>query len=264
MEDQSDVSSEVTDNTPVVEESASQAEPSGAEQQASAPEVKPEEKQAPFHEHPRFKELIDQNRSFKEMDAQRSQAIERMQQELYALRQQAAPKKETPVDPFLADLEKVNPAYAKSLQAIYEQAGKTTQLEQRIAQYEAQQFQKEATTHFSKLLDDNKVTDPFDRKQYERAVRAEVYERESRGQKLGLKDLEKIVGEYHSEYKKTMEERERAITAKYVTAKKADSTPKGATGGAATSSSTKKLAADDYAGQAKWLAGQIRGMKKTI
>ncbi len=265
MEDQeSSVSSEVTDNTSVVEESAPQAESSEAETQVSAPEIKAEEKPAPFHEHPRFKELIEQNRSFKEQDSQRAQTIERMQQELYALRQQATPKKEEPKDQFLADLEKVNPAYAKSLQSVYDQANKTTALEARIAQYEQQQFQKEAVSHFNSLLETNKITDPMDRKIYERAVRAEVYERESRGQKLGLKDLDKIVNEFHSEYKKAMEDRERAITAKYVTAKKADVTPKGSTGGIASGSSTKKLAANDIAGKAKWLANEIRNMKKTI
>ncbi len=264
MTDEVEVSSEETDNTPVVEESGSQPESSGAESQEAAPEKIPEEKPAPFHEHPRFKELIEQNRTFKEESALRAQALESMQRELQYLRNQAAPKKEEPKDAFLADLEKVNPAYAKSLQAIYDQAGKTTQLEQRIAQYETQQFQKEAINHFNSVLAANKVTDPYDRKMYERAVRAEVYDRESKGQKLSINDLDKIVNDFHAEYKQAMESKERANTAKYVTAKKADTTPKGTTGGVASTPGAKKLAAGDIAGQAKWLANEIRAMKKQI
>lgn len=267
MSDEVEVSSESSDNTPVVEESSPQLESSGAEAQESAPEEKQEEKPAPFHEHPRFKELIEQNRSFKEQESQRGQVIERMQQELHALRQQAiqaVPKKEEPRDQFLADLEKVNPAYAKSLQSVYDQANKTSALETRIANYEAQLFQKEVANHFNSLLETNKVTDPMDRKIYEKAVRAEVYQREQNGPKLGIRDLDKIVNEFHAEYKKAMDDRERAITARYVTAKKADVTPTGATGGAAKSSTAKKIPAGDFSGQAKWLANEIRNMKKTI
>jgi hypothetical protein len=59
-----------------------------------------------------------------------------------------------------------------------------------------------------------------------------------------------------------MEARERAITAKYVQTKTKDATPKGATGGTPKVSTSKKLAAGDISGQAKWLADQIRAMKK--
>lgn len=256
----SDESSEESVDTPVVEESAPQAEASGVEENESPPEVKTEEKQTPFHEHPRFKELIDQNRAFKEESSQRAYALEAMQRELQSLRNQV-PKKEEPKDPFLAELEKVNPEWGKSLQAVYDQAGKTGQLEQRIAQYEQAQFAEKAMNKLSGLMESNKI-DPVDRKLYDRAVRAEVYDREARGEKLGLKDLDKIFNEFHTEYSKAMEDRDRRVTAQYTTAKKTDVTPKGTTGGAAASSGMKKLAANDTAGQAKWLADQIRAMKK--
>ena len=68
-----------TGDTSVTEESGSQSESSEAEPQQAAPETKQEEKPAPFHEHPRFKELIEQNRNFKEDAAQRAQAMEAMQ-----------------------------------------------------------------------------------------------------------------------------------------------------------------------------------------
>lgn len=256
------VSTDSTDSTSTVEETAPQAEPTDAEPTEAAQETKTEEKPAPFHEHPRFKELIEQNRSFKEQSEKYQQDMYRLQAQLEAIKEQSKPKSEPVEDPFLADLKKINPEYAKSLQTIYDQANMAKQLEQRLSQFEQAQFAEKAVSHFNKLLDDNKVTDPMDRKIMERAVRAEVYERESRGAKLTLKDLDKITNDFHAEYKATMEARERAITAKYVTAKKADSTPKGATGGAATAPSAKKLKAGDLAGQAKWIADQIRQMKK--
>jgi hypothetical protein len=255
-------SSETPESTPTPEPDP-QPEPSGAEQQAAAPEETPkEEKPTPFHEHPRFKELIEQNRTYREQfDKQREEFV-RLQTQMEALREASRPKPEPVKDPFLADLEKVNPEYAKSLKTIYDQASLAKQLEQRLAQFEQAQFAEKAVSHFNKLLDDRKISDPMDRKVIERAVRAEVYDLESRGQKLTLKDLEKITNDFHAEYKNAMDARERAITAKYVQQKKQDTTPKGATGGTAKGTSVKKLAANDFQGQAKWIADQIRTMKK--
>ena len=253
---------DVTDSTSTVEESAPQAEPTDAEPTEAAQE-KQEEKLAPFHEHPRFKELIEQNRLAKEQSEKYQQDFYRLQAQLEALKEQSKPKVEEVKDQFLADLEKVNPAYAKSLEPIYAAAAQAQKLEQRLAQFEQAQFAEKAVSHFNKLLDDNKITDPMDRKIMERAVRAEVYEREARGAKLTLKDLDKITNDFHAEYKATMDARERAITAKYVQAKTQDkAAPKGATGGAATTPGMKKFKAGDISGQAKWLADQVRAMKK--
>ncbi len=266
MSEDVEVSSEETGDTVVTEESGSQPEASTAEQhtetQEAAPETTTEEKPAPFHEHPRFKELIESNRTYKEQLEKQREDFIRLQTQMESFREQSKPKVEQPKDPFLADLEKVNPEYAKSLQGIYKQAGMVQELQNQLAQFQQAQFAEKAVSHFNKLLDDRKVTDPLDRKIMDRAVRAEVYEQESRGRKLNLKDLEKITDDFYSEYKAGMDARERATTAKYVQGKTQDKTPKGATGGAAKAPTTKKLAANDFSGQAKWLADQIRGMKK--
>lgn len=260
-----EVSSEVSDESVAVEESAPQAEPvETAESQEAAPAPTQEEKQVPFHEHPRFKELIEQNRGFKDGLTQREQAIERMQQELHSLREQLKPKSEPPKDKFLEDLAKVDPAYAASIKPVYEQAQLVSKLQARLDQIEQQQTSKEVYGEFNRLLETNKVTDALDKRLYEQALTAEAYARRGRGENLSVKDLSNLFNNFHSEYRKAMEERERAITAKYVTAKKADVTPKGTTGGAATAPVGKKIAAGDLAGQAKWLANQIRDMKKTI
>lgn len=261
-----------TNDIPVVEESAPQAESSGTETQESAPE-KQEERigfNDPKHpDHGRFKELLDGQREYKQKFEQAEQerasyrqSIEQMQRELHYLRTAQAPKKEEPKDPFLADLEKVNPAYAKSFQSVMEQAAKTAQLEQKLARYEQQQDMEKGVSHFNGLLESNKVSDPTERKLYERYVAAEVYELRNRGEKVSLKDLDKIFNGFHDEYKKAMDARDRATTAKYSTAKKADLSPKGATGGAATAPVAKKFKSLDSPDTAAWLAKEIRAMKK--
>ena len=258
MEDEVE-SSESTGDTSVSESSDSQSESSDAPEQKVQADTK--EAPTPFHEHPRFKELIEQNRAFKEESSNRAQALEAMQRELQALREQSAPKKETPKDQFLEDLRQINPEYAKSFQSVMDRAAKAEAVEQRLQQYENQQFAERAVNHFNKLLETNKISDPMDRKLYERAVRAEIYEKEAAGAKLGLKDLDKIFGEFHSEYSKAMEDRSRKQTASYVQEKAKDKAPKSTTGAPAAPGS-KKIAAGDYAAQAKWLSDQIRSMKK--
>lgn len=265
MEDNTE-SSETTDSTPTVEESESQPESTGAEQSVSAPEKAQEEKpvEPPFHEHPRFQELIRERQEARQREEKYQQDMYRLQAQLETLKEQSKPKVEQPKEKFLADLEAIDPSYAKYLQSVQQQAAKSEALEQRLQQFEQQQFAEKAVAHFNKLLDDSKITDPMDRKIVKYAVTQEVTARESQGQKLSLKDLDKITSDFYSEYKNTMESRERAITAKYVQTKTQDKAqaPKGATGGAAVSSVAKKLKGNDFSGQAKWLADQIRAMKK--
>lgn len=261
MED-NEVSSESTGESTVTEQSDSQPDPTPeATTEENVVEAKQEEKQAPFHEHPRFKELIEQNRAFKEESAQRARAFEAMQQELQSLRQSTLPKKEEPKDPFLADLEKVNPAYAKSFQSVMDRAAKAEEIERRLQAYETQQFQEKALGRFNSLLSENKVSDPMDQKIYKAAIREAVIDMEQSGKKLGIKDLEDVFSTFHKEFSKAMEDRDRKRTASYVQEKVKDKTPKNTTGIPA-GSGTKKIAAGDIAGQAKWLASQIRDMKK--
>lgn len=262
MEDTESVDQSVeSGDTSVSEESTSQVEASDAEEQDSTPEKQPEEKPTPFHEHPRFKELIEQNRAFKEESTLRAQAIENMQRELHNLRQQSLPKKEEPKDEFLADLEKVNPAYAKSFQSVMERAAKAEDVERRLQAYETQQFQEKALNKFTSLLSENKVTDPMDQRIYKAAIREAVIDMEQSGKRPGIKDLDNLFSTFHKEYSKSMEDRNRKLTASYVQDKTKDRAPKSTTGLPAAPGG-KKLAAGDISGQAKWLANQIREMKK--
>ena len=178
------------------------------------------------------------------------------------MKQQLIPKKEEPIDPFLADLEKVDPRYAQSLKSVYEQAAMTKTLHNELRRMQEQQFAKEAYSHFDGLLSSNKVTDDLDKDLYKSAVEAEVFRRESRGDKLGLKDLDSIFNTFHTKYTKAIEDRNRKLTASYIKDKTKDAPLKGATGGAPAGTPSKKLAAGDFSGQAKWLADQIRSMKK--
>lgn len=253
--------SEELNDTSVVEEASSQEAPSEAES-IEASQEQPQEKPAPFHEHPRFKELIEQNREARSESERAKQELARLQYELQSMKQQLAPKKEEPVDPFLRDLEKVNPEYAKSFKVLQEQAAKAAVLEQQWQQYQAQQYAEKAYSHLDGLLKTNKVEDPMDQDLYRSAIEAEVFKREHRGEKLTLNDLDKIFSSFHTRYMKYNEDRERAITSRYTSSKRSDQTPAPTTGGAATTSSMKKFSSIDSPEAIKWFAEQLRSSKQ--
>lgn len=256
-----EVSSEQTDSSPAIEESVSQTEPTNEAVTQDAQTVEQEEKPAPFHEHPRFKELIDQNRGFKEQSEKYQQEMSRLQQELQSIKQQVTPKKEEPVDPFIRDLEKVNPEYAKSYRQLAEQAKVAQQIQQQFQQYQQQQFAEKAVNHFDNLLSTNKI-ESADQDLYRAAIKAEIYEREAKGERLGINNLDSIFKSFHNKYSKYLEDRDRKITARYVTDKKSDQAPASTTGGAATAPVMKKFSSVDSPETIKWLADQLRAAKR--
>lgn len=231
MEDEVE-SAEQTEGTSTFENSESQPESTDApEHEAQATdEAKEEEKPLPFHEHPRFKELVEERKSYKESLEKLQQDFQRTQDELRSFRQQTAPKVEEPKDKFLEKLKEIDPEYAASLQGMYEAAKVGKDAMARLQQMEQQNFAQTAQNHFKSLLDNNKVSEDL-KGRYEREVRSLVYEEESKGKKLGLNDLDRIFNTVHGEYSKFLKDYERKLTASYVTAKKKDAAPRGSTGG---------------------------------
>lgn len=275
MSDESEeVSSESTDSTPAVEESASQTESSGAETQEAAPDKTKEAPEVPFHEHPRFKELIEERRAFKEqLDQQRGYA-EAMQNELRAMRSAQAPQKvsEPKHKQLIEQLKAVNPEFAafqeeilSNLEEAKKEAALAKEVQKRLENYEQREFQTTAVSKLNSLYEQNKVPETL-RKRYDREVRALAYETESQGKKLGIQDVEKLFNSVHGEYAPFIESLKRETLKGYVQAKKSDSAPAGATGGAAFTPGAKKFSPlgsqEGFQQTTKWLADELRKAKK--
>src|SRR5690349_17852905 len=93
---QTDVSTE--SSTEVSSDSAATATP-------VAPVVQEQQKaEAPFHEHPRFKEIIDQNRTYRS-------ELTNLQKQIAELSKPKQAETAPSVHPFISDLEKINPQY---------------------------------------------------------------------------------------------------------------------------------------------------------
>lgn len=221
---ESDVS--VDTSTPASNEPASSA-PATGEQTAQPSETSQEK---PFHEHPRFQELVQQKneaqqrisqyeKQLQEMQSQYEQRFQQMQAQLQPKPQQFDPQK------FLQRAKQIDPEFAQTLEWQAEQA---RQLQQRIDAMNQERLRETATSKLQGLFEQNKV-DAKMRPLYEAAIKASAYE----NPKFGINDLDKLFATTHETYSKLFDEMKRAERASYVDQKKKDATPATQTGGAA-------------------------------
>lgn len=271
MED-NEVSSEESVDSSVNEESTSQVESSEAGPQEAAPEPK-EEPQIPFHEHPRFKEIIDERRAFKEQLDKQSGYLEALQRELQASRAaQPKPVNEPKYKPLLEHLKAINPEFAayqedilNRTEAAEKRAAAAEEVQKRLEAYEQREFQTSALNRLQNLYESNKIPETI-RTRYDREIRSLAYDQEIQGKKLSLKDIDNLFSSVHNEYTPFLESLKRETLKGYVQGKRSDSTPAPATGGAAFTPGAKKFKPVDsqegFQQTTKWLAEQLRAAKK--
>ncbi len=208
------------------EASESQSE-AGTTVQAAAPE--PKQETTPFHEHPRFKELVEQKndaqRQYQAMQAQ----YKAMEQQINSLRQ-SQPKAPTETDQLLEDLKKVDPRLAKVIESQLQAAETAKSVQERLSQFETraqeesqQRTVASAVARINSLHETNKASDfgkQFINNQLDLAYR---------GGKLDASDPAAIEAAYKqaSDAIKAYEDNlKRTLTESYVQSKKADaSTP---------------------------------------
>jgi chromosome segregation ATPase len=206
---------------------------SATEVSAAESQVQPSaEPQMPFHEHPRFKELIQERNTFKEQ-------IEAMQKQMEALnsqRQQAQQKEH----PFVAKLKEIDPQYGEWAGGV---EGLKKDLEEMRAWKQEQQRQalvNEYNSSIEKLHSENKVPDNLrDR------IKREIDRQAVTNPKLGMKDLPAIYKQVMDEEMKYVESLKRSERASYVADKSKDvKAPQTQTKGAPAGQKTKPAQMD--------------------
>lgn len=230
-------------------------------QETATPEVEaPKTPEVPFHEHPRFKELVEQKNTFADQLKAATAAQQALQHELAQIREsqkQASAPKPPNYDPLLKQLEQVNPEFASLMKAQMEKAKSVEVLEQRLAQQE--QFyqsyqQQQALSQFDKLCTDNNVNPLF------KEAYGDIVANIANVRGAQLSELPKIFKEVHDRLSKSLGEYERSVTAKYVTQKTGDTKPVAKPGGAPATPGGKQapMTAEDAK---KELAAAIRAMR---
>lgn len=260
-----------SDSTSTVENTDSQSESTEAVQQDAAPAK--QEEQVPFHEHPRFKELIEERRAFKEQLDQMRGYNEALQKQMEGLRT-AQPKSvnEPKYKQLVNELEGYNPAFAKSYEELItkqEQMEKrleeAAQIRQELEQYKQAEFQSKANSRLESLLTSNKITGKT-KDRYEREIRALAMQEEIQGKKLSLQDVDRLFNSVHTDLNAYVEELKRDTLKGYVKEKKQDAAPAPTTGGAPATSGAKKLPSldteDGMAAAIQWFAKERRAARK--
>lgn len=220
----------------VAEGSSTEASDSGSSNEASTQVAAPKQQETPFHEHPRFKELVEQKNEFSKRYQDMESRYKTLEQQLSSFRD-SQPKAPTETDQLIADLKKVDPRLANVIESQLKAAKTAESVQQRLEQFEKQSQESarqstltSAVSKINSLHETNKMSDfgkQFINNQLDLAYR---------GGKLNASDLKAVESAYSESAKavKAFEDSlKRDVTKSYVQEKTKDasvpsSLPKGA------------------------------------
>jgi hypothetical protein len=203
----------------------------------------------PFHEHPRFKELISERNTLKEQ----FEAMQNQFREMQSQKQQAPEKKH----PFVAKLSEIDPAYG-------EWAGNVDQLKKDLEEMRTwkqeqsrQALVNEYNSSIEKLHGENKVPETLrDR------IKEKIDYLAMTNPKLGIKDLPNIYKDILEKENKFLEGIKRTERASYVTDKSKDArAPQTQTKGAPAGQKAKQPLMDREAMFASIVKKSVSGSK---
>jgi hypothetical protein len=178
-------------------------------------EAAPKQETTPFHEHPRWKEMIEQRNQAQEQARQLQQQYADMQRQFHELRQ---PKPEAPQDKTYEKLKGIDPEFADYIKDIREQAMSAKEVREQLQQIQTQNFVREAVSTVNSLHAENKVPAEL-KKIYEEAIDA----RYATGKLRSVEDVKKAYSEIHSQYSQVLESVRRAERESYTASKKSES-----------------------------------------
>lgn len=220
--------------TSVTPESQSEAPESGQSTEAPAQAAAPKQDETPFHEHPRFKELVEQkNRA---LDSQRTLELKLAQLE-GRLQSQTPTQAKAEKDELIEDLRKIDPRLAARLEKFGGSLQTVEQLQAKLESFEKTNQEREQQTHAQNAI--SRVNSMHETHKVAPAIRAAVDAQMNSLYYQGKLDIrnpqaiEKAYTEALEPFKAYAEEVKREATKGYVQQKKADSNipssqPKGA------------------------------------
>ncbi len=261
MEDQE---TQETDVTPSDSSSESDSPESSAQDQEAQPQgqeaaAKPgNDANIPFHEHPRFKELIEQKNSYQE----KLTGFEKQVKELSEQLARQAPPPAKPQNPYASVLERlqqVDPEFAKMQQQVLEAIEALPKFQQQYQTDQMTQIRTQYENTLSSLFKANNV-DPEDQIDYKLRLQAYI----TQNPNTTLQEVEGLFKREHDAMGKRRESFERKIRESYVKAKKGDSTPATTTGGAPVPRKVTGPKLDTFEDRVAFAAKELRAAKRPV
>jgi len=207
-------------------------------QEVTDPQPQPET-QTPFHEHPRFKEVIEQKNQLAEQNAQIQRQLEQMQHQFQQIQQPPQPKAE---DPFVKRAKEIDPEFGKWAESQTDMQSQLEQFQQWRQQVEADHIRSQAESQISSLHEKNQVPEDL-----RTLYRDQIFAAAVQNPKLGINDLPQVYKQVHENFSKLLESTKRTERESYVAEKKQDAkTPAAQPKGQPASPDTAKWSEDPY------------------
>lgn len=221
----SDVSQEVSSEPQTTPEHTSEEQ----SQESSSEQTTKDTDNLPFHQHPRWQEVLSERNSERERANQFEKQISELRQQMSRFQQpQAQPRVENPL---LTRLKGIDPEFGKSYEELNGLRDEMQQFKDWQNQMELSRVRTEAYSTLDKLHAENKVADN-DKERYNKEIELMVLKNPS----LGLKDLPNLYKQVHDSHSKYIEGVRRAERESYLASKKADAAaPTGKTKGSPVS-----------------------------
>lgn len=201
---------------------SSEAPESNSAQQAPEQDVSAEQKQTsasedqlPFHEHPRFKELVEQKNRAMEQSKALEERYAQLESQLRQMQQTNQPKKEE--NPLYSRLKGIDPEFGGEFEKVASSLKELQELKQWKTEFEQNQQRNAAVATVKSLHEQNKVS-PELRSIYESQLELAY----ARNPQAFLKDIQGQYKAVHESMMKVFEARDRAARESYVSSKKAD------------------------------------------
>ncbi len=200
--------------------------------QTAHQEMAPKQTQdVPFHEHPRWKEVMEERNA----ERSRAQALEQRLNQMERQYQETLKNQSKPQDPMYERLKGIDPEFADYLKEAREQAALAKELQAELQGLRQEQFNTAAYSKFNELNKTNNVSPELARL-YQAALEQEY----SQGRIKTLDDIEQAYAALHGSTKKYLDTFERSAIEKYTSSKKKDaSSPAGLSRGRAPVQSQK-------------------------
>lgn len=198
-----------------------EAQPQQEQQQAQAVEQK--EANVPFHEHPRFKELVEQKNEFRrrseDMERKLQEIETRYQRQLEELNRKSQPQVENE-NPVIKRLKGIDPEFADYIKGLEDRASRADKLEEydrKFQELETRQFTEKAVSRINALHAENKVAPEL-----QEAYNQEIDALYRSGKLRTLDDIEGAFKASHEKWNKLIDGIKRSERESYVSAKKTD------------------------------------------
>lgn len=228
-----DANNEQTTTSESVDESQVESESQQSKTEVESKEAS-EEASQPFHEHPRFKELVTQKNEALAQTKEFKAALDEMKQQLDGFKKSSSSQQTQAQDALIERLKGIDPEFAKRIEELSSIKPELTELREWKAKADADNFQNRVKQEMSALHTEFKVSDRLKTK-YENEIKAIA----SANPNLGLNDLKTIYKQVHDDYSSLLDEIKRDERKQYVDNKKKDSSiPKSPSKGAVPPKST--------------------------